>query len=78
MLSLKNFSKIKIPKENGSSFKENSKIKSKYGFKILKLPCFADDSGICINALKNWPGVKSKRYLIESGGLNKAFDKIIN
>ena len=27
------------------------------------MPCFADDSGFCINALNNFPGVKSKRYL---------------
>ena len=78
VLSLANFSNIKIPEESGSSFKENSKIKSEYGFKILKLPCFADDSGICISALKNFPGIKSKRFLIESGGWDKAFDKIIN
>ena len=78
VLSLKNFSNIKKPEENGSSFKENSKIKSRYGFKLLKLPCFADDSGICISALKNFPGIKSKRYLIESGGCDKAFTTIIN
>ena len=78
VLSLKNFSNIKKPEENGSSFKENSKIKSKYGFKHLRLPCFADDSGICISALKNLPGIKSKRYLIESGSCDKAFAAIIS
>ena len=78
VLSLKNFININEPEETGSSFKENSKIKSKYGFKHLRLPCFADDSGICISALGNLPGIKSKRYLMESGGFNKTFAKIIN
>ena len=78
VLSLKNFININEPEETGSSFKENSKIKSEYGFKHLRLPCFADDSGICISALGNLPGIKSKRYLMESGGFNKTFAKIIN
>ena len=78
VLSLKNFSNIKEPEEVGSSFKENSKIKSEYGFKHLRLPCFADDSGICISVFGNFPGIKSKRYLIKSGGPDKAFATIIN
>ena len=78
VLSLKNFININEPEETGSSFKENSKIKSEYGFKHLRLPCFADDSGICISALGNFPGIKSKRYLIKSGGSDKAFATIIN
>ena len=37
----------------GSTFEENAKIKSSYGIcKHLKKPCFADDSGICIEALR--------------------------
>ena len=67
ILSLNNFPKIKEPEETGSSFEENAKIKSKYGFKHLRVPCFADDSGICISALGNLPGIKSKRYLMEAG-----------
>ena len=39
--------------ENGISFSENAAIKSKHAFNNYKLPCFADDSGICIKALKN-------------------------
>ena len=78
ILSLKNFSNINKPEEIGSSFKENSKIKSEYGFKHLRLPCFADDSGICISVFGNFPGIKSKRYLIKSGGPDKAFATIIN
>ena len=48
------------PEENGNSFSENAKIKSRFGFKNSKLPCFADDTGICIEAL-NWrPNILTK------------------
>ena len=78
ILSLNNFPKIKEPEETGSSFEENAKIKSKYGFKHLKLPCFADDSGICIRALGNLPGIESKRFLKENGSYEKTFKSIID
>ncbi len=51
------------PLEDGRTFAENAKIKSMYGYRNTKIPCFADDSGICIEAL-NWkPGVTSKDFL---------------
>ena len=43
--------KIKSPRENGNSFKENSLIKSKYFSKKTKTTCIADDSGLEINLL---------------------------
>ncbi len=48
--------------ENGSTFKENAWIKSKTGFEISELPTFSDDSGLCIQALNNAPGIYSARY----------------
>ena len=63
ILSLKDLDINYEPKENGQTFEENAKIKSEYGFKETGIPCFADDSGICIESL-NWkPGVLSKRFL---------------
>ena len=63
IVGLEKFPKINIPKENGLTFKENAKIKSDYFFKKFDKPCFADDSGICISALDNLPGVRSKRFI---------------
>ena len=77
LYTLENFSKIKMPVENKSTFKKNAEIKSIYGYKKFKIPCLADDSGICINALNNKPGVNSNRYQKKLGGYNKAFDKIL-
>lgn len=62
ILNLNDFPKIKMPKETGREFVVNAKIKSLYGFRQFRIPCFADDSGICISALNNKPGVHSKRF----------------
>ena len=51
------------PKEVGSSFAENAKIKSLYGFQNIQRPCFADDSGICIEALNWGPNINSKKFI---------------
>ena len=72
------YNKIKEPIENGKSFAENAKIKSSYGLKNFKVPCFADDSGICVEALNNKPGIKSKRFLEEFKTYNHAFEYIIS
>tara|TARA_Y100000590_G_scaffold59203_2_gene62793 strand:+ start:1614 stop:2195 length:582 start_codon:yes stop_codon:yes gene_type:complete len=76
--SLKELKKIKEPKENGKTFAENAKIKSLFGFKIFNIPCFADDSGICVNALRNKPGIYSKRFLRSFKTKNEAFKYIIS
>ncbi len=76
--NLNSFKKIKEPKEAGSTFSSNAKIKSKYGQKLFNIPCFADDSGFCVEAIKNKPGVKSKRFLEKFSDNNKAFEYIIS
>ena len=65
--------KIKSPRENGKTFKENSLIKSKYFSKITNLMCLADDSGLEIDILNKRPGVYSARW----GGRNSDFGKAI-
>jgi XTP/dITP diphosphohydrolase len=76
--NLNSFEKIKEPKETGDTFESNAKIKSKYGQQLFDMPCFADDSGFCVEALKNNPGVKSKRFLEKFSNNNKAFEYIIS
>ena len=71
VLTLYDLPNVNIPKETGKTFKENAMIKSAFGFKSFGLPCFADDSGICISALNNKPGIKSKRYQERNGGFEK-------
>ena len=76
--NLNSFKKVKEPKETGDTFSANAKIKSMYGQKIFKMPCFADDSGFCVEALNNGPGVKSKRFLQKFSSNKEAFEYIIS
>ncbi len=76
--NLNSYKKIKEPIESGRSFAENAKIKSSCGLKKFNVPCFADDSGICVEALKNKPGIESKRFLETFDTIKHAFDYIIS
>ena len=47
--------------ENGETFLDNARIKAESGCKESGLPCIADDSGLCVDALDGAPGVYSAR-----------------
>ena len=66
--------KLKSPKEDGQTFRENSIIKSKYFSKKTNLICLADDSGLEIDILDKRPGIYSARW----GGKKSDFKKAIN
>jgi len=53
--------------ETGLTFKENASIKSNFIHNKYKINCFADDSGLEIDALNGEPGVYSARYAGEHG-----------
>ena len=76
--TLNNFKNFREPIESGKSFAENAKIKSDFGFIKTNIPCFADDSGICIKALNYKPGIFSKRYLNNFKSNKDCFNKIIS
>jgi len=48
--------------ENGQTFLENARIKAEAYSRLSGLPCFADDSGLCVDALNGAPGIFSARY----------------
>lgn len=56
--------------ETGRTFEANAGQKSRYIYDRYHINCFADDSGLEIDALKNEPGVDSAHY---SG--SRDFDK---
>ncbi len=68
--------KLKSPRENGKSFKENSLIKSKYFSKKTNLMCLADDSGLEIDILGKNPGIYSARWGGRNSDFNKAIEKV--
>ena len=59
--------------EDQNSFYGNARKKAIEVFNLVKVPVIADDSGLCINALNDFPGVMTHRFL----GANKT-DKEIN
>lgn len=56
---------IDIP-ESGKTFYENALIKAKTIYEITKIPTIADDSGLILCELGNWPGVYTKRIEIDA------------
>ena len=69
--------KIKSPKETGKSFKSNSKLKVNYFSKFVNYPVISDDSGLCIKALNNKPGIYSARLAKKHGGFFNAMKFIL-
>lgn len=62
VLSLNDLEYFVEPEENGATFEENAIIKAKFYHTNLNEICIADDSGICIPVLNNFPGVRTKRW----------------
>ena len=67
---------FKSPIENGSTFEENSILKSKFFSKKKNLICLADDSGLEIDLLNNAPGIYSARWAGRDGNFNKAIKRV--
>ncbi|WP_367109679.1 RdgB/HAM1 family non-canonical purine NTP pyrophosphatase [uncultured Psychrobacter sp.] len=63
--------------EDGLSFVENAIIKARHASRIGGLPAIADDSGLCVPALGNAPGIYSARYAGEHGNDAKNNAKLI-
>jgi XTP/dITP diphosphohydrolase len=57
------------PEETGDSFRANARIKAVAAARAAKLPAFADDSGLAVDALDGAPGIYSARW----AGDNKDF-----
>ena len=63
--------------ETGNTFAENSLLKSQTIARQYNIPCLADDSGLCVDALNGAPGVFSARYAPEHD-FNKGMLKLLN
>ena len=49
--------------EDKDTFYENALSKAREIYKITNKPALADDSGLCIKDLNDWPGVNTHRFL---------------
>lgn len=52
--------------ETGNTLEENALIKARYVWESKGISCFADDTGLEVEALNNEPGVYSARYAGEN------------
>ena len=64
--------------ETGSTLKENALIKANYVFEHYGYPCFADDTGLLVDALNGAPGVYSARYAGDQKSAEDNIDKLLN
>ena len=69
--------KIKSPRETGKTFSSNSKLKVNFFSKFVDFPVISDDSGLCIEALQNKPGIHSARLAKRKGGFFLAMKFIL-
>lgn len=66
------------PEETGETFAENAAIKARAAAHAANLPALADDSGLCVAALDNAPGICSARFAAEHGGFQGAMAALIS
>ena len=70
--------KIPSPKETGKTFTSNSKLKANFFSQYVDYPVISDDSGLCISALNQQPGIYSARLAKKQGSFFKAMKYILN
>ncbi|GJD78669.1 RdgB/HAM1 family non-canonical purine NTP pyrophosphatase [Methylobacterium gregans] len=65
------------PDETGTMFAENAAIKAHAAAQASRLPAFADDSGLCVDALDGAPGIFSARWAGPSKDFSGAMARIL-
>ena len=64
------------PDETGDTFQANAAIKAIAAANVAQLPAFADDSGLCVDALDGAPGILSARWAGDSKDFRAAMARI--
>ena len=62
IISLSSLGQTRDLPETHDTLEENSLEKAQYVYKKYHINCFADDTGLLVEALDGEPGVKSARY----------------
>ncbi|WP_022667534.1 XTP/dITP diphosphatase [Desulfospira joergensenii] len=76
--TLDDFGPIPEVIEDGETFDENAYKKASFTARILGYPVMADDSGLCVEALDNAPGVYSARYAGEEATDAQNVEKLLD
>jgi XTP/dITP diphosphohydrolase len=64
------------PEETEDTFRGNALLKARAAAMAAKLPAFADDSGLCVDALDGAPGVYSARWAGEGRDFGEAIKRV--
>ena len=64
------------PEETGTTFVANAELKALQAADLSGLPALADDSGLCVEALNNEPGIFSARWAGESKDFGFAMRRV--
>lgn len=67
---------ITEPDEPHNSYMENAKHKAKYYAEQTGIATLSEDSGLSIDALNGFPGVRTKEFVAECGSLEQAYAKL--
>lgn len=68
--------KLSEPDEPYSSFIENARHKAKYYGERLNIPALSEDTGLCVNALEQFPGIRTKDFIEESRTIDNAIEAL--
>ena len=63
--------------ETGNTLRANSLQKAQYLYERVGCNCFADDTGLEVDALGGAPGVYTARYAGDDKDFNKNMDKVL-
>lgn len=77
ILSLKDIECFDDIPETAATLEGNAQLKARFISEKYKVNCFADDTGLEIEALNNEPGVYSARYAGEQKNSNENMDLVL-
>lgn len=78
LLGLNDYSVDEEIPEPFDTFEANAAAKASYVYKKTGIPCFADDSGLVVDALDGRPGVLSARYAGEHKSSEENVRKLLS
>ena len=78
LLSLDDLGISEEIEETGTTLNENALLKANYVFNKYSIACFADDTGLEVDALNGAPGVYSARYAGEPANNERNIDKLLS
>lgn len=77
LLSLKDIGCLEEIPETALTLEGNARIKAEYIYQNYNYPCFADDTGLLVEALNGEPGVHSARFAGAHKNADDNIDKLL-